>query len=81
MHKMLQIARKILAEQINMPVETVTSEIPFSELGVDSVDVVEVVMTLEDIYDVEFPEDDLGYYPNLEALIATLYAYMQEVKK
>lgn len=81
MHKMLQIARKILAEQINMPLERVTADITFSELGVDSVDVVEVVMTLEDIYDIEFPEDDLGYYPNLESLISSLHAYMQEVNQ
>lgn len=81
MHKMLDIARKILAEQLNMPVELITADITFSELEADSHDLVEVIMALGDIYDVEFPEDDLEYYPNLESLIEALYDYMQQVRK
>jgi len=80
-HKMLDIARKILAEQLNIPVELITADTTFCELEADSVDVVEVIMALEDIYDVEFPESDLEYYPNLESLVAFLYEYMQQVKK
>lgn len=81
MHKMLDIARKILAEQLNMPVELITADITFSELEADSLDLLEVIMALGDIYDVEFPEDDLEYYPNLESLIEALYDYMQQVRK
>jgi len=80
-HKMFEIARKFLAEQLNMPVERITAETTFSELEADSIDVVEVIMALEDIYDVEFPEDDLEYYPTLESLVAVLYEYMQQVKR
>jgi acyl carrier protein len=78
---MFNIARNLLAEQLNTPVERITAEIGFSELNADSIDVVEVVMALEDIYDLEFPEDDLEYYPNLEALVSYLYEYLQQVKK
>ena len=81
MQKMFNIARNLLAEQLNTPVERITAEIGFSELNADSIDVVEVVMALEDIYDLEFPEDDLEYYPNLEALVSYLYEYLQQVKK
>lgn len=81
MHKMLDIARKILAEQLNIPVEMITADMTFGELEADSLDVVEVIMALEDIYDVNFPENDLEYYPNLELLIESLYDYMQQVRK
>ena len=77
---MLAIARKILAEQLNISLERITTDIPYSELGADSMDIVEVIVALEDIYDIKFPEDDLEYYPNLEILITTLFQYRQEVQ-
>ena len=79
--KMLDIARKFLAEQLNMPIERITADTTFSELEADSIDVVEVITALEDIYDVEFPENDLAYYPNLDSLVASLYEYTQPVRK
>lgn len=81
MHKMLDIARKLLAEQLNIPVELITADTTFGELETDFLDVVEVIMALEDIYDVEFPENDLEYYPNLESMVEFLYGYMQQVSK
>ncbi len=81
MQKMFVLARKILAEQLNINAEQITAETTFSDLEADSIDVVEMVMALEDIYDVEFPEDDLEYYPTLESLVMVLYEYMQQVKK
>lgn len=81
MHKMLAIARKLLAEQLNIPIERITADTTFCELDADSIDIVEVIMALEDIYDVEFPEEDLEFYPNLESLVSYLYSYMQQVRK
>lgn len=81
MQKMFVLARKILAEQLNINAEQITAETTFSDLEADSIDVVEMIMALEDIYDVEFPEDDLEYYPTLESLVNVLYEYMQQVKK
>ncbi|PKM76217.1 MAG: acyl carrier protein [Firmicutes bacterium HGW-Firmicutes-15] len=78
---MFVLARKILAEQLNINAEQITAETTFSDLEADSIDVVEMIMALEDIYDVEFPEDDLEYYPTLESLVNVLYEYMQQVKK
>jgi acyl carrier protein len=78
---MFVLARKILAEQLGINVEQITAETTFSDLEADSIDVVEMLMALEDIYDVEFPEDDLAYYPTLESLVTVLYDYMEQVKK
>lgn len=81
MHKMLAIATKFLAEQLDVPPERIAADTAFVDLGADSLDVVEVIMTLEDIYDVEFPEEELEYYPTLESLVAYLYKYTQKVRK
>jgi acyl carrier protein len=80
-HKMLDIARKFLAEQLNIPIERITADTTFCELEADSIDVVEVIMALEDIYDVEFPENHLEYYPDLDSLVAFLYEFTQQVRK
>jgi len=78
--KMYNITRKLLAEQLNISVERITTEMTFSDLDADYIDVVEMIMALEGIYDIEFPEDDLEYYPTLESLVTVLYEYLQQVK-
>jgi acyl carrier protein len=78
---MFEIARKLLAEQLNMPIERITAETAFSELEANSTDIEEIITALEDIYDIEFQEDDPEYYPTLEALVETLYGCMQQVKR
>ena len=39
--------RNIVAEQLNVDAETITMKTRFDELNADSLDVVEVIMTLE----------------------------------
>lgn len=81
MQEFFEIARKILAEQLNLDESEITMESTFEELEADSIDIVEMIMALEDIYNVEFPEDDLEDYSNLGALIKALYEYLQQVQK
>ncbi len=47
----------IIADQLDMDVEDVTSESTFEDLGADSLDVVDVIMTLEDEFDMEIPDE------------------------
>lgn len=52
--------RKIIAEQLNIEEEKITLDSTFKEdLGADSLDLFEMVMALEDEYDVEIPATDL----------------------
>jgi acyl carrier protein len=37
-------------------------------------------MALEDIYDIEFPEEDLEDFPTFGSLVEALYSYIQKVK-
>ncbi len=50
--------RDILAQQLDLDPETVTMETDIAEdLSADSLDVVEMLMSIEDEFDVEIPDD------------------------
>lgn len=51
--------KKIIAEQLGVDEEDVVPESSFVEdLGADSLDTVELVMTLEEAFDIEIPDED-----------------------
>ena len=81
MEKLFELARKILAEQLNIDMDKIQVDTTFEELEADSIDIVEMIMALEDIYDVEFPEDDLESYPTLGSLIEVLYQFLEQENK
>ena len=50
--------KKIIAEQLGVKEEEVTQEASFVEdLGADSLDTVELVMALEEAFDIEIPDE------------------------
>ncbi len=81
MQEFFELARKIMAEQLELEPEAITMETTFEDMEADSIDVVEMIMALEDIYDVEFPEEELENYPTFGSLITALYNYLQEAGK
>lgn len=81
MQEFFELARKILAEQLSIDAEQITMDTTFEDIEADSIDIVEMIMALEDIYDIEFPEDDLEDYLTMGDLIKDLYAYLQQVEK
>ena len=51
--------KSIIAEQLGVKPEEVTPEASFVEdLGADSLDTVELVMALEEEFDIEIPDED-----------------------
>lgn len=81
MQEFFEIARKILAEQLNINPDNITMETTFEDIEADSIDIVEMIMALEDMYDIEFPEDDLEDYPVVGELIKALYDYLVQKQK
>ncbi|MBQ6714328.1 MAG: acyl carrier protein [Clostridia bacterium] len=51
---------EILAEQLDADKESITAETRIAEdLGADSLDVVELLMSIEDEFDVEVPDEEI----------------------
>ncbi|HZJ85213.1 MAG TPA: acyl carrier protein [Syntrophomonadaceae bacterium] len=80
MQEFFELAQKYLAEQLNIETELITMETTFEEINADSIDVVEMIMALEDTYDVEFPEEDLEDFPTMGLLVSALFNYMEGIK-
>ena len=58
---MLERMREMIAEQLNCEAETITADTSFKDdLGADSLDLFELVMALEDEYNLEIPADELN---------------------
>lgn len=57
---MLEKIKEIAADSLGADVESLTAETSFKEdLGADSLDLFEMVMALEEEFDVEIPTEDL----------------------
>ena len=57
---MFEKIREMIAEYLNIDINTITEEASFKEdLGVDSLDLFELVMALEEEFGVEIPTEDL----------------------
>lgn len=80
MEEFFELAQKYLAEQLSIDPELITMETNFEEINADSIDVVEMIMALEDTYDVEFPEEDLEDYPTMGLLVTALFNYLEQIK-
>ena len=57
---MFEKVRDMLAKQLNLKPEAITLESDVvKDLGADSLDVVELLVSLEDDYGISIPEDDI----------------------
>ena len=56
---MLEKVKEIVAEGLDVNVADLTEETTFESLGADSLDLFELVMALEDEYNIEIPAEDL----------------------
>lgn len=51
--------KQIIAEKLDIGIEQITDEAKFiDDLGADSLDVVELIMTLEDEFEIEITDED-----------------------
>ncbi|MCY6483980.1 acyl carrier protein [Clostridium aestuarii] len=51
--------KKIIADQLGLDEDTITMDSSFvDDLGADSLDVVELIMALEEDFDIEIPDED-----------------------
>ena len=69
--------KNILAEQLDVDADTLTMETDIGkDLNADSLDVVEILMSIEDEFDVEIPDEEIE---NIKT-IGDLVKYIEENK-
>jgi acyl carrier protein len=59
MMKLEELVSEIIVEQLGVSKEEIVPEASFiDDLGADSLDIVELVMAIEEKFDIEIPDDD-----------------------
>lgn len=70
---MLEKMKEMIADQLSVDVDTITEASRFKEdLGADSLDLFELVMSMEDEYSVEISAEDLEQLTTVGAVIGYL---------
>lgn len=78
MSDVAQKVRDIIVERLDVNPEAVTDEASFiDDLGADSLDTVELVMALEEAFDIKVPEEEEGKLTTVGAVIK----YVEEHQK
>jgi acyl carrier protein len=57
--ELIQRVIKVIAATKRIPIESVTIESDFAQLGIDSMDAVEILFALENEFDVSIPDDEV----------------------
>tara|TARA_Y100000031_G_C8175327_1_gene363806 strand:+ start:145 stop:384 length:240 start_codon:yes stop_codon:yes gene_type:complete len=70
MSDILEQVKKITAEQLDVSEDEITEEANFQDdLGADSLDQVELVMALEEEFDVQIPDEDAEKIRNVGSAV------------
>jgi acyl carrier protein len=64
----LDVLRKAIASQVRVDPASITPESLLSDLGVTSLDLVEIIMTLEEEYEVTIPVDAVDAWNNYKSV-------------
>lgn len=71
----LEKVKAILAEQFDIEEDTLTTETDLQEdLGADSLDVVDLLMSIEDEFEVEIPDEEIENIRTLGELVSYIEA-------
>ncbi|MDD2430825.1 MAG: acyl carrier protein [Firmicutes bacterium] len=68
---------ELVADKLNVDADEITEETTFEDLGADSLDIVELVMALEEEFDLEISDDDADKISS----IGDAVAYIKEHKE
>ncbi len=66
--ELIQRVLKVIATSKRIPLETVTIESDFQQLGIDSMDAVEILFALENEFDVSIPDEEVRAVRNVRQM-------------
>lgn len=66
--ELIQRVLKVIATSKRIPLETVTIDSDFLQLGIDSMDAVEILFALENEFDISIPDDEVRSVRNVRQM-------------
>ena len=66
--ELIQRVLKVIATSKRIPLQTVTIESDFQQLGIDSMDAVEILFALENEFDISIPDDEVRHVRNVRQM-------------
>lgn len=73
----LEKIKDILVDQLDVDPDSVTADsVITDDLGADSLDIVDLVMTLEDEFDLEIPDEDIENMKTVADIIEFIETHM-----
>ena len=65
---LIQRVRKAIASSKRIPIETITIDSEFQQLGIDSMDAVEILFALENEFEINIPDDSVREVRNVRQM-------------
>jgi len=66
--ELIERVRKVIAASKRIPEDTVTLDSAFEELGIDSMDAVEILFALENEFDISIPDEEVKTVRNVRGM-------------
>ena len=66
--ELIERVRKVIATSKRIPEERVTIDSAFEELGIDSMDAVEILFALENEFDINIPDEEVKAVRNVRQM-------------
>ncbi|SMC21635.1 acyl carrier protein [Clostridium acidisoli DSM 12555] len=71
--------KSIIADQLGLDASEITMESSFvDDLGADSLDIVELIMALEEEFEIEFPDEDAEKVSTVGDVVTYIKAHTEE---
>ena len=67
--EIIERVRQVIATSKRIPVERVTIDSAFEELGIDSMDAVEILFALENEFDINIPDEEVKNVRNVRQMV------------
>jgi acyl carrier protein len=76
-----ELARKVIAIVAaikRVPAESIRTDAAFDELGIDSLDKINILFELENEFDIDVPDEQARCITSVDEMIARLEEYVQQ---
>jgi len=67
--ELIERVRKVIATSKRIPEDRVTVDSAFEELGIDSMDAVEILFALENEFDINIPDEEVKNVRNVRQMV------------